>query len=146
MIPWITFLAALGVIFVLAQQLRHTSDREAKNYRELVEMLMKDRDGAREEAHALRVAIFPALARIAQPKAAPVEVKKEAEIEKPLSLNERIRTIWLNRKLSTRQKMAEITRISNSRQSRIDTINEMAENAEKAQQVQSEKPNEEKPA
>lgn len=144
MIPWITFLSALAVILVLALELRHVSDREAANYRKLVDLLMKDREAAREEAHALRIAIFPGLARIGQPKPAQVEVKKEAEPERPLSLNEKIRAIWLNRRMSTREKMAAIMRLSNSRQTRIDAVNQMAETAEINAQAETAK--EEKPA
>lgn len=150
MIPWITFLAALAVIFVLAQQLRHTSDREASNYRELVDLLMKDRDAAREEAHAMRIALFPRLAMVESSCRAKIQSQPQPETpkqpEKPLTVLEKVNVVRQNRKLSTREKMKQIAALFNSKQSRIDQVNDMAERAAEAQQVQSEKPTEERPA
>lgn len=144
MIPWITFLAALAVIFVLAQQLRHTSDREASNYRELVDLLMKDRDAARAGEHAMRIALFPRLAMVEESCRAKIQSQPQpvqpVEPPKPLTVLEKVAIIRQNPRLSTRKKMKDIAALFNSKQTRIDQVNEMAE------QVQSEKPNEEKPA
>lgn len=138
-LSYLAFFCALAVILVLAFELRHANDREAANYRKMFDLILADRDEAREEADAIRIAAFPALGRIKAKTDETKAVKPQPDAPvspvRPLTHDEQIAAIWRNPRMSTRDKLAAVTRLCNTKQRRRD---EMVEQIEKVQAVASE--------